>query len=73
MHLNSVTDQPESAVSSLKLLLQGKLQPADKARAPLRAGTICPNCGKGKLDYNGLLTLECPECGFSSSEGGGCT
>jgi uncharacterized protein (DUF983 family) len=68
-----VTDQPETAISSLELLLQGKLLPAEAAREPLRAGTICPACGKGKLDYNGLLALECPVCGFSSSEGGGCT
>ena len=68
-----MTDKPERALSSLELLLQGKLDPVEKARAPLQAGTICPVCGKGKLGYNGLLALECPECGYSSSEGGGCT
>jgi hypothetical protein len=73
MHLKNVIDPPESAVSSLELLLQGKLQPVEEKRAPLRAGTICPVCGKGKLNYNGLLALECPECGYTSSEGGGCT
>ena len=72
-HLNNVVDQPESAVSSLELLLQEKLQPAEEARGPLRAGSICPACGKGKLEYNGLLALECPECGYTSNEGGGCT
>ena len=73
MHLKNVIDPPESAVSSLELLLQGKLRPAEERRAPLRAGVICPVCGKGKLDYNGLLALECSECGYTSSEGGGCT
>lgn len=73
MHLNNVIDPSENAVSSLELLLQGKLQPAEEMRAALRAGTTCPVCGKGKLDYNGLLALECPECGYTSSEGGGCT
>jgi uncharacterized protein (DUF983 family) len=68
-----VTGQPEREVSSLELLLQGKLKPVEEARAPLRAGTICPACGEGRLDYNGLLALECPECGYTSSEGGGCT
>jgi uncharacterized protein (DUF983 family) len=68
-----VTGQPEREVSSLELLLQGKLKPVEEKRAPLRAGTICPSCGKGRLDYNGLLALECPECGYTSSEGGGCT
>jgi len=73
LHLTNVTDQPETATSSLELLLQGKLQPVEKARSPLRAGTPCPACGKGKLSYNGLLALECPKCGYTSSEGGGCT
>ncbi|MGD8404010.1 MAG: hypothetical protein PVJ21_10135 [Anaerolineales bacterium] len=68
-----MTDQPEREVSALELLLQGKLDPVEKARAPLQAGTICPACEKGKLSYNGLLALECPECGYTSSEGGGCT
>jgi hypothetical protein len=73
MHLKNVIDQPENVVSSLELLLQGKLGPAEETRTPLRAGTTCPVCGKGKLDYNGLLALECPACGYASSEGGGCT
>jgi uncharacterized protein (DUF983 family) len=68
-----VTDQPEREVSSLELLLQGKMKPVEETRAPLRAATICPACGKGRLDYNGLLALECPTCGYTSSEGGGCT
>jgi len=68
-----VTNQPEREVSSLELLLQGKLQPVEEARVPLRAGTTCPACGKGRLDYNGMLALECPLCGYTSSEGGGCT
>jgi uncharacterized protein (DUF983 family) len=27
-------------------------------------GTICPDCGKGKLEYDGLLNLNCPNCGL---------
>jgi len=37
---------------------------------PLRAGDICPSCQIGCLDYDGLLNLACPECGYSG--GGGC-
>lgn len=73
MHLNNVTDQPEPAVSSLELLLQGKLQPEEQRQVPLRAGSTCPSCGVGKLDYNSMLALECPNCGYTSGEGGGCT
>jgi ribosomal protein S27AE len=31
-----------------------------------RAGEVCPNCGRGVLDYDGLLNLSCPECGYTS-------
>ena len=71
VHLNNVTDQ--TAVSSYELLLQGMLQPVRESKAPLRAGSICPDCGQGKLDYNGLLALECPQCGYTNGESGGCT
>lgn len=29
-----------------------------------RIGDLCPDCGEGKLDFNGLFQLECPHCGF---------
>jgi hypothetical protein len=32
-----------------------------------RAGDVCPRCGRGVLDYDGLLNLACPECGYSIS------
>jgi len=67
-----VTGQSEREVSSLELLLQGSLKPVEETRVPLRAGAICPACGQGKLAYNGLLALDCPVCGYTSSEGGGC-
>ena len=34
-----------------------------------RVGDICPSCRKGILDYDGLLNLGCPQCGYSL---GGC-
>jgi hypothetical protein len=68
-----VTGLPERELSSLELLLQGKGKPVEGIRLPLRAGMICPACEHGRLDYNGLLALECPACGFTSNEGGGCT
>lgn len=36
----------------------------------LRSGDLCPQCQTGRLDYDGLLNLSCPNCGFSP--GGGC-
>ena len=48
-------------------------QPEILKVTPLRSGVVCPQCGQGRLDYNGLLQLECPRCGFVNAEGGGCT
>ncbi|MCZ7549625.1 MAG: hypothetical protein M5U11_10835 [Anaerolineales bacterium] len=38
-------------------------------RAP-RFGGRCPQCKKGRLDYDGLLILHCPLCGYSAGGGG---
>ena len=35
----------------------------------LRAGDLCPKCREGRLDYDGLLNLACPKCGYAL---GGC-
>jgi uncharacterized protein (DUF983 family) len=32
-----------------------------------RAGDLCPKCNQGRLDYDGLLNLTCPRCGYSVS------
>lgn len=32
-------------------------------KKPLRAGDLCPICGKQRLEYDGLLNLSCPNCG----------
>ena len=34
-----------------------------------RSGDQCPLCNQGTLDYDGMLNLTCPECGFAV---GGC-
>ena len=35
----------------------------------VRFGSLCPTCKKGIIDYDGMLNLVCPNCGFTS---GGC-
>ena len=61
-------------LSSLEKLLLGIDQPVFiQPVTPLRKGEPCPLCGTGNLDYNGLLQLECPACGYVNGEGGGCT
>ena len=36
---------------------------------PARPGGLCPQCQQGVLDYDGMLVLRCPVCGFAE---GGC-
>jgi hypothetical protein len=61
-------------LSSLEKLLLGIDQPdRGEVSAPLRQNMSCPQCRIGILEYNGLLQLECPACGFVNAEGGGCT
>ena len=33
------------------------------------AGDACPHCHTGRLDYDGMLNLACPVCGYAM---GGC-
>lgn len=64
----------EKELSSLEKLLLGIEQPIlTNCAPPLHKGSVCPQCGEGILDYNGLLQLECPICGFVNGESGGCT
>lgn len=60
-------------LSSLELLLMNDKSVKTPKLAPLEQGAVCPQCKNGKLDYNGLLQLECPKCGFINGDGGGCT
>jgi len=39
----------------------------------VKRGETCPHCHVGVIDYNGLLDLECPICGYREGLGGGCT
>jgi hypothetical protein len=38
-----------------------------KSDAELHAGDVCPQCLSGRIDYDGMLNLTCPECGYSLS------
>jgi len=61
-------------LSSFEKLLLGLEKPnLPHLKEPLRRGSVCPQCGLGTLDYNGMLQLECHACGFVNGEAGGCT
>lgn len=34
---------------------------------PVRPGGICPKCKQGIIDYDGMLVLRCPMCGYAES------
>jgi len=51
-----------------------KTEPQPMPQQPLpRPGDVCPQCGEGILDYNGVLLLACEKCGYTLGDGGGCT
>jgi len=36
-----------------------------KSTATPKAGDLCPQCQSAKIDYDGLLNLRCPNCGYT--------
>jgi hypothetical protein len=44
------------------------LNPDQKAdaleRKEVHAGDLCPACQAGRIDYDSLLNLACPRCGY---------
>jgi hypothetical protein len=63
----------KKSLSSLELRLFGEPAAPAQTSTLLRVGEPCPRRGRGKLDHNGQLVLECLSCGFVSAEGAGCT
>lgn len=58
------------ATATSKRVKQKPARPTAKTcRAP-KYGGKCPQCGRGKLDYNGLIELFCPACGYVAGAGG---
>ncbi|MFN3741130.1 MAG: hypothetical protein ACK4VW_00475 [Anaerolineales bacterium] len=65
---------PDPTLSDFeRLLLHGLESPEATPTPALKVGDQCPQCGQGKLEYNGTLDLECPHCGYVVGGGGGCT
>jgi len=48
----------------------GSGRPRRQRTRCLRQGDRCPRCKKAKLEYNGLIQLACPRCGFMADPGG---
>ncbi len=41
------------------------VEPGSGSASELRAGDMCPFCHVGRMDYDGLLNLVCPLCGYT--------
>jgi hypothetical protein len=71
MNDDELTTITQVQILDVQQAMRGQTQPA--GHRPVRRGETCPRCGIGQLDYNGLIDLECPVCGFTEGPGGGCT
>lgn len=54
---------------NLEFILHSPGEQDEAMPKELRSGDLCPRCGEASLDYNGLLNLACPICGYAV---GGC-
>lgn len=65
--------QPSSPSHPGKIELPQTQPPFDVCliNRSLRSGDLCPQCGQARLDYDGMLNLACPACGFALA--GSCT
>jgi len=50
-----------------KCLNLGDLEAEASRQGSARPGGICPHCKQGVMDYDGTLTLRCPQCGFAET------
>ncbi len=60
-------EQPSDQITSLTLSLD-KSRTQEKPTES-RSGDQCSQCQEGILDYDGMLNLSCPTCGYAV---GGC-
>lgn len=61
-HLNSVSEMDQTPLQN-----NGTCRNSLEIQAPLEEphpGDLCPKCGIGVLDYDGMLNLVCDRCGF---------
>jgi hypothetical protein len=49
----------------MSLNLEFQVDAPQKGTATPKAGDLCPKCQSAKIDYDGLLNLRCPHCGYT--------
>jgi hypothetical protein len=62
-HLEMNDNQPPYQIADDKTNISGN------STNSIKVGNICPDCHLGILDYDGMLNLVCPTCGYTA---GGC-
>jgi len=60
---------PESVPPEKESTSPWFLESPAPVRKAARAGDLCPVCQQGVVDYDGMLNLVCPYCGYRE---GGC-
>ena len=64
---NSAPIHSDPSRSAFELFLSGELaaQAESSPKQGLKAGNLCPACKRARLDYDSLLNLSCPDCGYA--------
>ena len=62
--MNSSEKPAQVLVTPFAYLLEAAAAERAPSPPPGRAGDRCPQCGEADLDYDGLLNLHCPRCGY---------
>jgi uncharacterized protein (DUF983 family) len=65
--MNRTRTSPEDLPFAALHSTSSRNQTLEQAR--LKAKDLCPACQSGRMDYNGMLNLECDQCGYTV---GGC-
>ena len=56
--------EPRSAFE-ISLGLEFQVDPLPQGKVTPKAGDLCPNCHSANMDYDGMLNLSCPRCGYN--------
>ncbi len=51
--------------SQLSFMLDGETVAQPEKDIGIKDGDLCPHCEAARLDYDGLLNLYCPDCGYT--------
>lgn len=66
--MHSQKSEPTSgSLSAFEMSLMPEFQndPLPESAAIPKAGDICPKCQSAQIDYDSMLNLSCPECGYT--------